>query len=368
MATFLQSALGEAMSRLKTADVAGATDAIQRALVGNALTPLDGSSGHERKWIGIDATAPRRLGDVLLALKAHRGRSANPAPTGSDENSPDHCQDRFRSRRFLDASGSLNYKLYVPVDHAGRKLALVVMLHGCTQDPDDFARGTRMNALAEEFGLIVAYPHQPRTANAQGCWNWFDTRHQERGRGEPALLAGLAQALAAEFNIDSDRVFVAGLSAGGAMADVLSVTHPDVFAAVGVHSGLPHGAATDVMSAFDAMKGNAKPVARRNRSRSRKIIFHGSIDTTVAPSNGQMVLEMARSGSPDLQEVTVETLAGGKRTVRTLLGPAEGRTVAEHWVIMGGGHAWSGGDRSGTYTDATGPDASREMIRFFLER
>jgi poly(hydroxyalkanoate) depolymerase family esterase len=367
MATFLQFALNEAMSRLKTADVAGATDAIQRALAGNALTPSDGFSGHGRQSIEIDATPPRRMGDVLLALKAHCARFANPAPTGWEENSPAHCQDRFRSRRFLDASGSLTYKLYVPEDQGGRNPALVVMLHGCTQDPDDFARGTRMNALAEEFGLIVTYPHQPRTANAQGCWNWFDTRHQERGRGEPALLAGMAQALAAEFSIDSERIFVAGLSAGGAMADVLSVTHPDVFAAVGVHSGLPHGAATDVMSAFAAMKGNVKPMARQNRSRSRKIIFHGSADATVAPSNGQMLLEMARSGSPDLQEVTVETLAGGKRTVRTLLGPADGRSVAEHWVIIGGGHAWSGGDRSGTYTDAAGPDASREMIRFFLE-
>jgi poly(hydroxyalkanoate) depolymerase family esterase len=366
MTTFLRSALGEAMSRLKAADVAGATDAIQRALAGKPPAAPETSNGHGRDRMRAKAEIPRRLGDVLQTLKAHRAPFA-PHPAEPAENATAEGHDRFHARRFRDAAGSLAYKLYVPSDHGDRKLALVVMLHGCTQDPDDFARGTRMNALAEEFGLIVAYPHQPRSANAQGCWNWFDVRHQQRGGGEPALLAGMAQALAAEFGIEPDRVFVAGLSAGGAMADVLSFAYPDIFAAVGVHSGLPHGAATDVMTAFAAMKGNARPAVGQKRSRSRKIIFHGSADATVHPSNGQMVLETARSDPGALQEVTFEMETGGKRSVRTLLGPADGQTVAEHWMIQGGGHAWSGGDRSGTFTDTTGPDASREMIRFFLK-
>ena len=141
------------------------------------------------------------------------------------------------------------------------------MLHGCTQNPEDFALGTRMNALAEEFGLIVAYPHQTRLANPNGCWNWFDRRHQNRGSGEPAKLAGLAQALAKEFDVRRERVFAAGLSAGGAMAEVLAATYPDVFDAVGIHSGLPYKSAGDVPSAFAAMKGTAavRPCAARRK-------------------------------------------------------------------------------------------------------
>lgn len=364
MTTFLRSALSDAMSRLKLSDVAGATAAIQRALATKATQePPTGGEGHGTR---ANAERPRRLGDVLQALKANRVLHV-PEPANSTEGDAIEGRDRFRTRCFGNAAGSLTYKLYVPVDHGDRKRALVVMLHGCTQDPDDFARGTQMNALADEFGLIVAYPHQPRSANAQGCWNWFDVRHQMRGGGEPAVLAGMAQELAAEFAIDRDRVFVAGLSAGGAMADVLSVTHPDVFAAVGVHSGLPHGAATDVMTAFAAMKGNSKTAARQKGSRSRKIVFHGTADATVHPSNGEMLFNAARHEAGEGQELISDITANGKRVTRTVIAPDTGRTIAEFWEIQGGGHAWSGGSRTGTFTDASGPDASREMIRFFLE-
>ena len=179
------------------------------------------------------------------------------------------------------------------------------MLHGCTQNPEDFALGTQMNDLADEFGLIVAYPHQPRRANPSGCWNWFDRRHQNRGSGEPAKLAGLAQALAKEFGVGKERIFAAGLSAGGAMAEVLAATYPDVFAAVGVHSGLPYRSAVDVPSAFAAMKGTAavdssSPAA--NDRRCRKIIFHGGADLTVNPVNGERILDQAERGDTTLKD------------------------------------------------------------------
>lgn len=361
----ISSAVGEAMTRLKSADVTGATAAIQQALSGRSAQAPQQSGGDETGRAGLNV--PRRLGDVLRSLQAERARVANQPGPARRQPAPAEEGGRFRSRSFRSAAGALAYKLYVPADHAGRKRALVVMLHGCTQDPDDFARGTRMNRLADEFGIIVAYPHQPRSANAQGCWNWFDPRHQRRGTGEPAVLAGLAQDLAAEFGIDRARVFVAGLSAGGAMADVLSSTYPDIFAAAGIHSGLPHGAASDVMSAFAAMKGNAQPISRATGSGARQIIFHGTADATVHPSNGDTLFARASAGHDALGELTTEAVVNGRHVTRTLVGPAHGPATTEYWLVQGAGHAWSGGDGAGSFTDASGPDASREMIRFFLE-
>jgi poly(hydroxyalkanoate) depolymerase family esterase len=360
------AAIGEAMSRLRTSDVTGATDAIRQALVGRApLRRVDLDNGTQTPH---DPEAPpaRGLQAILQKLRSERANvvyTPNPGHTVAEEA---RDSENFRACRFQSAVGSLAYKLYVPSDHADSNLALVVMLHGCTQNPNDFARGTRMNVLADEFGLVVAYPLQPKSANAQGCWNWFDPRHQQRGAGEPALLAGLAQELASEFKIDRKRVFVAGLSAGGAMADVLASTHPDVFAAAGIHSGLPHGAACDVISAFAAMKGNAKATAQ-GRSPIRKIVFHGTADATVHPSNGEAVFDLAGSAQGKPAEFQTDAVINGKRVTRSLIGHGDAPAIAEHWLIHGGGHAWSGGDRGGSYTDATGPDASREMVRFFLE-
>ncbi|MDR6872225.1 poly(hydroxyalkanoate) depolymerase family esterase [Bosea sp. BE125] len=361
------AAIGEAMSRLRTADVAGATAALQRALSGEAPEGRRRAEDSRASSVGFKAPLPRRLGDVLRTLSNERGQFKHPA--AETKRGPDASDDdeRFCQRSFQAAAGSVTYKLYIPAGHAERELALVMMLHGCTQDPDDFARGTRMNALADEFGLIVAYPHQPRSANAQGCWHWFDTRHQRRGSGEPAVLAGLALELAADFKIDRKRIFVAGLSAGGAMADVLSATYPDVFSAAGIHSGLPHGIASDVMSAFAAMKGTSKGVHPTRETDGRKIIFHGDADVTVNPSNGKMVFDRAQSRHGKLPEVLTDGMVNGRRVTRMVRGPATGPATAEYWIVHGSGHAWSGGDNRGSFADATGPDASREMIRFFLQ-
>ncbi len=278
----------------------------------------------------------------------------------------------FLTRTFSCPAGSRDYKVYVPGHARGRKRPLIVMLHGCTQNPSDFALGTGMNLLAEEHGFVVVYPSQQAAANRSGCWNWFDPKDQKRGAGEPCIIAGITRALMAEFDIDPSQVFVAGLSAGGAMALILSAAYPELYAAAGVHSGLACGSATDLASAFAAMSGKPIPAAMAQRKTCSKgrgvrtIIFHGESDRTVHPSNAELIVAEARAGFPGAaQETHHGRSAGGRAYTRTLISDAGGLHV-EHWAIEGLGHGWSGGRPEGSYTDPDGPDASREMLRFFL--
>ncbi|MFH6786345.1 PHB depolymerase family esterase [Methylobacterium sp. DB0501] len=276
---------------------------------------------------------------------------------------------RFEERRLSGAAGSLTYKVYVPRGPQGeglpRTLPVVVMLHGCTQDPDDFALGTRMNDLAEKEGALVVYPRQERAANAQKCWNWFQPGDQGRGAGEPALIAGIARAVVEEFGADPTRVFVAGLSAGGAAAAILAATYPDVFAAAGIHSGLACGAARDLPSALAAMgQGGAAPP--RTGATVPTIVFHGDGDRTVHPLNGERVAGQAMPGGGLTETVTRGTSPGGIPYTRGVHADATGRGIVETWVLHGVGHAWSGGSPDGSYTEPRGPDASAEMLRFFL--
>jgi len=361
MTSRIQDAVTNAMARLKMSDVAGATAVIRNALIGSG-SPYSPTQRPKTAFLG--GQAGRGLGHVLNLLKTRRTGFPPPTARPLTQTSPD--DPRFTSRSLTTGAGSLNYKLYVPEDR-DRELALVLMLHGCTQDPDDFARGTQMNRLADEFGLVVAYPHQPRSANAQGCWNWFDRRHQSAGSGEPAKLSALARALAAEFRIAPERVFAAGLSAGAAMADILAETYPEVFPKVGLHSGLQCGAAHDVVSAFAAMKGDG--AVRRSGAggkASRKIIIHGTADPTVHASNGDRLFEAMRSRHHCSTVIISEVKSAGKSPMRQTLIDPSGEVLAEHLPIEGAGHAWSGGDRAGSFTDADGPDASREMVSFFL--
>lgn len=276
---------------------------------------------------------------------------------------------QFISASFGNQAGTRPYKLYIPKLYAGEPRPLIVMLHGCTQNPDDFAAGTRMNALAEERGCFVLYPAQTCGANRSRCWNWFKRADQRRDQGEPAILAGMTRECMSRYAIDPRRVYVAGLSAGGAMAAVLAAAYPDLYAAVGVHSGLAVGSAHDVQSAFAAMQG-----APRGRSTARKrasgslpvIVFHGDRDTTVHPRNGeQVILESADPAAAS--SVEQGQVPGGHAYTRTVHRDSSGRVVLEHWLVHGAGHAWSGGSASGSYTDPKGPDAAREMLRFFLQ-
>ncbi len=260
-----------------------------------------------------------------------------------------------------------HYKLCVPsVAPAVGGRALLVLLHGCTQDPDDFARGTGMNALAAQHGFLVLYPQQTEAQHAHRCWNWFRPGDQLRGSGEPALLMAMVADVLRRHRVEPRQVFVAGLSAGGAMAAVLGQQYPDVFAAVGVHSGLAAGAAHDVMSAFSAMKNGAKERRLAQLPGPPTIVFHGDADRTVHPRNGLQVIAAAVCTAPALQTQLEQGTQAQRSYTRSLQRSADGRISTEHWALHGAGHAWSGGAAAGSYTDPLGPNASREMLRFFL--
>jgi poly(hydroxyalkanoate) depolymerase family esterase len=346
--------LGAAMRRALTAvrggDVSEATSIIQQALGGGGSPEAFGRMR-------------RPLREVVRTLRDGRRRfrpSARPAPVA--EPAVAHGAT-FLEAVHAEAAGSRRYRLYRPASLDGAApQGLVLMLHGCTQTPEDFARGTRMNALAETHRLLVAYPEQTRTNNANACWNWFRPGDQARGAGEPAILAGLAQRLAADYGVPEGRVFVAGLSAGGAMAAVLGAAYPDVFAAVGVHSGVPHGSANDVLSAFAVMRGERGPGAGPDGLLVPLIVFHGDADGTVHPVNAERLAAAGReTGAPRGERGE----AGGRGFTRWAL-RGDAAPALEYWLVEGAGHAWSGGDPAGSYADRAGPDASAEMVRFFL--
>ena len=407
----LNRTMQETMRLMRAGDLHAATRAIQQGLAG--APPDQPASGRARsgqpgtcvegeyrvisngdgRSLAPGTSDPRSAeGDPIhLApsepqdLPAHEGQDSRapepyevPASEPHDAPIPDaddRRQGEFRDHRFTCEAGSMHYKLFIPAGVRARA-PLIVMLHGCTQSPDDFARGTRMNALAQEHGYVVAYPAQSKGKNPSKCWNWFRSGDQQRGQGEPAMLAALTRHLVEAHRLDERRVYVAGLSAGGAMAAVLANTYPDVYAAIGVHSGLPFGVARDLPSAFAAMKQGAMPVATAATTRTDSvpaIVFHGDRDTTVDPCNGVAVVEqcMGTAAAENTEFVgtraTVErgSVPGGRSYTRTIFSNAEGTVVAEQWLVHGAGHAWFGGDVSGSYTDPAGPDASEQMLRFF---
>jgi len=299
--------------------------------------------------VGLDITAP------LLDLKP---RIVPPSPSRSPGTT-------FVEKTYAEAAGQRAYKLYVPACFDGQAMPLIVMLHGCTQSPDDFAAGTRMNELAEAYGFFVAYPAQTSSANPSRCWNWFNTADQQRDKGEPALIAGLTREIMTRYPVDAKRVFIAGLSAGGAAAAVMGQAYPELYAAVGVHSGLACGAARDFASAFRAMQQGGQG-SRAEQTFKPTIVFHGDGDATVNPVNGGHVIDQARHGIR-LKPLTETGKAGSRSYTRRIEIDEGGTPRLEQWTIHGAGHAWSGGSQAGSYTDANGPDASREMIRFFLD-
>ena len=396
-----QRLMTEAAQMTHSGQLMAATEAIQRALRGEAgdavgpmgapppLAPrplardnhsvvldglvrvIDEASAKAAAWVKThaddnNAGAPR---DTGAGTAADAPVVEDAAPTVHDP-----AVERWSDGSFSQGGRSVAYKLYVPPLAAGSAAAprpLVLMLHGCTQNPADFAAGTRMNVLAREQGCVVLYPAQTQRGNAQQCWNWFKTQHQQRGRGEPALLAALVQSVMARENIDPARVYVAGLSAGGAMADILGRCYPELFAAVGVHSGLPAGAASDLPSALAAMHGGPAAAAEAAAARGAGtappvIVFHGDADATVHPRNGAAVARAAQGGNGAAPRVTEGRSAQGQGFTRSEYPGENGSVAVEHWRLHGAGHAWAGGSSQGSYTDSRGVDASAEMLRFFL--
>jgi len=344
-----------------------ATAILQRLLAPGHSPPTTGTS-----TVSAEPAPPPGAMDGFLDTRSQSripmGNIAGLPPVPPPVVVPDGA--KFLAGTFTNAFGTRPYKLYVPSGYqAGRTLPLIVMLHGCTQSPDDFAVGTRMNDAAEEQTCLVVYPAQIASANMQRCWNWFSEDDQRRGRGEPSLIAGITHQVMSDYAVDPRRVYVAGLSAGGATAAILGGAYPDLFAAIGVHSGLPCGAARDVKSAFTAMRrGGTIEVAQTRSNRIvPAIVFHGDRDATVNPVNADAVVAQSAQAAPLFKRVDQGRAPGGHAYSRTLSVDSAERTVIEQWVVHGAGHAWFGGSAAGSYTDPRGPDATREMLRFFLE-
>jgi poly(hydroxyalkanoate) depolymerase family esterase len=324
-------------------------DTIDRALAKAGLQPgRDGDGGHAAPTSDQGTPATQSAGAPSTAARG-----------------------QFLHGTHADAHGSRDYRLYLPVDYRDDDppRPLVMMLHGCTQSAEDFAAGTRMNALADRHGFLVAYPQQVAQANQAKCWNWFRPEDQRGDAGEPAILAGIAQRIAQEHRADLGRFFVAGLSAGAAMAVILGQTRPELVRAIGVHSGLPYASADDVPSAFAAMqgRGSRKAGASAGALPVPMILFHGDHDRTVATGNAD---RLAAAGLRAGLRVTTETgrAGGGQSYTRELALDERGAPWFERWTVHGAGHAWSGGDASGSYTEPAGPDASSAMVEFFLQQ
>jgi len=389
----MQSGMEEATRLTQQGRLDEATAAIQRAL-GGTFVPTGAPAGSGDGSIDVTSRVVRRVqrgpaagGQAPVHKPAARtapspnvrpGRVGLLPKTTAVRATPADVPEgaRFVERSYTNGAGSRSYKLYVPSGYVGQAVPLIVMLHGCTQNPDDFATGTRMNGLAEENTFLVAYPAQSGNANMQRCWNWFQAADQQRGRGEPSIIAGITKQVMDEYEVEEGRVCVAGMSAGGAMAAILGATYPDLYAAVGVHSGLAPGSAHDLSSAFTAMRQGGPVVAQpENTGQQRKIlptiIFHGDGDTTVHPRNGERLLAHLDAGNRNGSSPRVNTrrggVPGGYEYTRFTYRDASGRDLVERWSVHGLGHAWSGGSYPGSYTDPKGPDASAEMLRFFRQ-
>jgi poly(hydroxyalkanoate) depolymerase family esterase len=356
-----------ALRLTRTGDLVQATAALQRALGHSAVVDVASNSDRQSDL----ATASRSESALGLTGRGKAGYISQPRGRHAISRPPLETEpNRFLGRSFTNAAGTLAYKLFIPKAYRGQPCPLIVMLHGCTQTVEDFATGTGMNDLADELTFFVAYPQQPTSANPSKCWNWFSPANQQRDHGEPSLVAGITRAITHDYAIDSKRMYIAGMSAGAAAAAQIAAAYPDVYAAVGVHSGLTCRIAHDVPSAFAAMKSGERqgPVSERLATPNPPvptIVFHGDRDATVHPRNGDRFVENQAAMQCE-KEVRKGRIPGGLEFTQTSYTDQGGKRIFEQWAVHGAGHAWSGGNASGSYTEPRGPDASREMLRFFL--
>ena len=385
-----------ATGSLRSGDPAGVTAIIQNALAAAGLTGSvgDGLSGNPNQGTRGPYTLPpglvgsangprtdrmrRPLGEVIRTLRAGGKRLEGLMPGPGRHAPPPQLPlpdgAMFLNSHYSCSAGARRYRLYVPSTAGEGLQGLIVMLHGCTQNPEDFAAGTGMNALAEEHRVLVVYPAQTRGDNSMSCWNWFRPGDQLRNSGEPGIIAGLTEHVRDQYAISKGSVFIAGLSAGGAMAAILAETYPELYEAIGVHSGLAYGSANDVMSAFAAMRGQVGIEQRSERhgrkgrdANPRMIVFHGSADTTVHPSNAERIIS-SQGESLGNSVRSEHGQSGDKRAYTRLVSERDdGKHAIECWMIDGAQHAWSGGHAAGSYTDPHGPNASAAMVRFFLD-
>lgn len=342
-----------ATRQMRPARVLKASRSFQNAMTGLVLASAFAPLGAlKRKSAKPRKAAAQKAGRVVVP----------PIPLGA----------QYLTRRHRTVWGSRAYRLYLPASQPKRLKGLILMLHGCDQTPDDFSIGTHMNMLAEKHGLAIAYPAQTKLHNAAACWSWFKPGDQGRGAGEPAMLASLMRKLTKQLGVRRDLTFVAGLSAGGAMAAILADEYPDIFAGAGIHSGLARGAAHDVMSAMSAMRrGGASavtpPALHSGAGPVRRIVFHGDKDSTIAPTNAAIIVAAA-VGEDTVPTKVITRSVRGRDYTRSLYAGTDAAGPVELWIIKGAGHAWSGGRRAGSYTDSKGPDASAQMVRFFLDK
>ncbi len=355
----LGPAMRRALAATRASNLTEATRVIQEALRG---APGQGAEPSSKRL--APPQRPRKsLGDTLTALR--KGADVAELRPIRQPDMPDGSA--FLKRSIHTTAGSRNYRLYVPT--TGNPRGLVVMLHGCKQNAEDFATGTTMNLVAETENMMVAYPTQPHQANASQCWNWFRPEDQSRDGGEPHIIAELTRALMAEYGI-TNQVFVAGLSAGGAMAAVMAAAYPEIYEAAGIHSGLPYRSAHDVSSALGAMRGDLR-MSKRHVPASRavrQIVIHGSRDHTVVPGNAEALMKAAAASHGKAAKIERQFTAGSRRVALTEFLDSNETPVVETWLIDGAGHYWIGGDPKGSYAKPEGPNASREMMRFFLKR
>ncbi len=349
--------MAEALRLTRAGRLTEATEVLQRGL-GSAGIAAPGKPSARHRFAD--------LADVRSAKFTSRPRGRPDAPHACAASAGRGLVGETRHLTHTESAGTRSYDLYIPTTYTGRPVPLVVMLHGGRQNASDFAAGTRINDLAEQHTFLVAYPEQSSAANHGRYWNWFSANDQQARAGEPAILAGITGAVVRDLVVDPTRVYVAGLSAGGAMAAVMAATYPELYAAVGVHSGIAYRAAHDVGSAFAAMRTGGTPAPT---SAVPLLVIHGDQDAIVAPVNAdKLIASRLAVGDITGHDAPVTTRSdSGRSYTRTVHRDRDGTAVVECLIVHGGGHAWYGGSPTGSYTDSRGPNSSAETIRFFLQ-